>query len=219
MIPLEKIWDFLFYRREWSFAPIYDENGKFIKYKKTLKTISCLDAERGIDQRTQRIRQHSNEAILLWTLARNISGIIVEIGVAFGGTSLLLAAASPKSKVYGIDRKIRLQFDDVKLEMKNLNINNYTLIEDDSTTLNIKDYIGDNIDFLFIDGNHSFEGCNNDIKHWWSYVRMNGLVAFHDFNTGHPGVIQNVHNLLSENKGKLYTQSDSIYVMEKINEL
>lgn len=36
------------------------------------------------------------------------------------------------------------------------------------------------IDFLFIDGDHSYEACMNDWKEWSPFVEKNGIVAFHD---------------------------------------
>lgn len=42
------------------------------------------------------------------------------------------------------------------------------------------------IDVLFIDGDHSFEGCSADLKAWLPFVRRGGWVALHD--TGAAGV-------------------------------
>ncbi len=36
------------------------------------------------------------------------------------------------------------------------------------------------IDLLFIDGDHSYEGCSTDLKAWLRFVRPGGWVAFHD---------------------------------------
>jgi len=37
------------------------------------------------------------------------------------------------------------------------------------------------IDFLFIDGNHSYEGVQRDIQDWIPLVKKNGIVCFHDY--------------------------------------
>jgi MMP 1-O-methyltransferase len=34
--------------------------------------------------------------------------------------------------------------------------------------------------FVFVDGSHSYEGCSLDAKTWGSWLRPNGLMAFHD---------------------------------------
>ena len=36
------------------------------------------------------------------------------------------------------------------------------------------------IDLLFIDGDHSFEGCRRDIECWVPFVRSGGWILFHD---------------------------------------
>ena len=39
---------------------------------------------------------------------------------------------------------------------------------------------GDKLDFLFIDGDHSYEGVKADFEDYRKFVRPGGLVAFHD---------------------------------------
>jgi hypothetical protein len=38
------------------------------------------------------------------------------------------------------------------------------------------------IDFLFIDGDHSYEGCAGDIKAWLPHIKIGGYLAVHDYN-------------------------------------
>lgn len=40
----------------------------------------------------------------------------------------------------------------------------------------------ESIDFVFIDADHSYEGCSRDIEAWVPKVRSRGIVAGHDFN-------------------------------------
>lgn len=37
------------------------------------------------------------------------------------------------------------------------------------------------IHFLFIDGDHSYEGCLSDIQNWTPHVAKGGIIAIHDF--------------------------------------
>jgi hypothetical protein len=36
-------------------------------------------------------------------------------------------------------------------------------------------------DCVYIDANHSYEGCSEDIKVWWPKVRMGGIMGGHDY--------------------------------------
>ena len=44
------------------------------------------------------------------------------------------------------------------------------------------------IDFIFIDGDHSYEACRADIAAWTPYVKRGGVIAFHDFGSRADGV-------------------------------
>lgn len=45
------------------------------------------------------------------------------------------------------------------------------------------------VDFAFIDADHAFEGCVNDIRAYWQVVKRGGILAGHDYTTPtHPGV-------------------------------
>ena len=42
------------------------------------------------------------------------------------------------------------------------------------------------LDYLFIDGDHSYEGVKSDFETYRKYVRKGGLIAFHDILGAHP---------------------------------
>jgi predicted O-methyltransferase YrrM len=44
------------------------------------------------------------------------------------------------------------------------------------------------IDFIFIDGDHSYEACKADILAWSPLVKEGGVIAFHDFGSRADGV-------------------------------
>ena len=44
------------------------------------------------------------------------------------------------------------------------------------------------IDFIFIDGDHSYDACKADIDAWTPYVKRGGVIAFHDFGSRADGV-------------------------------
>jgi hypothetical protein len=46
---------------------------------------------------------------------------------------------------------------------------------------------GPSVDLVFIDGDHSAQGCREDWDMWHAHVRPGGSVAFHDARLGQPG--------------------------------
>ncbi len=44
------------------------------------------------------------------------------------------------------------------------------------------------IDFIFIDGDHSYDACKADIFAWAPFVKRGGVIAFHDFGSRADGV-------------------------------
>ena len=44
------------------------------------------------------------------------------------------------------------------------------------------------IDFIFIDGDHSYAACKADIAAWTPFVKRGGVIAFHDFGSRADGV-------------------------------
>lgn len=44
-----------------------------------------------------------------------------------------------------------------------------------------KQIFGRNPNMVFIDGDHSYEGCKGDIEAWMPYIIPGGIIAIHDF--------------------------------------
>lgn len=49
------------------------------------------------------------------------------------------------------------------------------------------------VDVLFIDGDHSYEGCKTDIDSWYPHMAEHGVMLFHDCDRSSPGVVKAVH--------------------------
>lgn len=63
------------------------------------------------------------------------------------------------------------------------------------------------LDFVFIDADHTYEGCKRDIDAWFPKVRAGGLIAGHDYNEKWPGVMQ----IVNERFPKAAMFSDSVW--------
>lgn len=71
------------------------------------------------------------------------------------------------------------------------------------TSMEAVSRFGDNsLDFVFIDGNHSYEFVKEDIREWTKKVKPGGVVAGHDYKidpVNEYGVIEAVNEYVDEN--------------------
>lgn len=125
------------------------------------------------------------------SLGEDIRGI--EIGVAWGMNTCMLLDACPNiTKLYGVDpylsyqdwdRPVTQESADYNYQQLEANLdlfgNRFELIKLKSTEA--KDQLPDGFfDFVFIDGDHSFDAVLADIENYHVKVRAGGLVAGHD---------------------------------------
>jgi len=50
----------------------------------------------------------------------------------------------------------------------------------------------ENLDFVYIDGNHEYEYVKSDITSYWPIVKEGGILAGHDYTQSWPGVVEAV---------------------------
>ena len=108
---------------------------------------------------------------------------IVEIGTADSATHLLLSELLlSKKKMIAVDLELRN-----RLLLKLFNSNQDLRIgiqgssHSDKTIQKLSHALGNKqIDLLFIDGDHSYEGVKKDFEIYKSFVSNNGIIAFHD---------------------------------------
>ena len=63
---------------------------------------------------------------------------------------------------------------------------------------------GAKISVLFIDGDHSYEGCKRDIDAWYPHMKKDGVILFHDHDESSPGVMQAVAEFVNTHTLKEY---------------
>jgi predicted O-methyltransferase YrrM len=155
----------------------------------------------------------SNERERLFKLAHEGpgEGAIVNIGHFNGGSSIILASGSKLNK-----REEVFSFD--------INAEGFNSSADYLDKNNVRDWIifkkrpsidaarawakkeDTKIRLLFIDGDHSYEGCKNDIQEWSRYVIPGGLIAIHDYGNIYlekdecPSIIRAVYDTLLNDK-------------------
>lgn len=99
---------------------------------------------------------------------------ILEIGVHRGGMIKTLRRVFPHATVVGIDT-----------DYSSLDFTGFIAITGDSHDPAIRDEAAARfgrhpIDFLFIDGDHNYEGAIKDFEMYAPLVKSGGIIAFHD---------------------------------------
>lgn len=116
--------------------------------------------------------------------------VILEIGTSFGGVLFLLAKAAPEDAVI-VSVDLPGKKGGYPEWRKNLykgfvskNQNLYLLKEDSresSTLFMVQKILGSRkVDFLFIDGDHTYNGVKHDFMTYKVLMNNRGILAFHD---------------------------------------
>ena len=140
-----------------------------------------------------------------------------EVGVELGRYAQVLCKANPGVKLYCID-----SWEDYEeyLEKKNkdnhskyheitkrrLKVYNCEIVKKPSMNA-VKDFARDSLDFVYIDGNHSYDYVLEDITEWSKIVRKKGIVAGHDYmdtKMMHLDVVKAVDLYVKENNKTLF---------------
>jgi len=149
---------------------------------------------------------------LLKILAEYKPKLILEIGTGEGGTLFLLSrVASPDAVIISVDlpggrfgggypeNRVPLYKSFARHKQK------IHLIREDShlvsTASTIEEILkGRKLDFLFIDGDHTYEGVKKDFEMYTKLVGKGGIIAFHDIVPGSPESVGGVPRFWEEIK-------------------
>ena len=120
---------------------------------------------------------------------------VLEIGTFYGGTFYLLCKLSND-----IGKKVSVDFpvnensfgpdlnkvNQISLKLKTFSSNVEVFSMDSHSTDTVvsveKAFNGEEVDFIFIDGDHSYEGVKKDYEMYKHLLKDGGYIAFHDIN-------------------------------------
>lgn len=112
---------------------------------------------------------------------------VVNIGAGGGTSGLTILAARPDSYLYTVDIALEsnplggLGNEREILEAHKLyDVGRNLQLLGDSPTVGKKWDRGE-VDMVFVDGNHSYEGCRDDILNWMPHIKEGGVMAVHDY--------------------------------------
>lgn len=152
----------------------------------------------------------SAEKYVIYVLASKKYGTFVEIGSYLGASSSFIALACSEnrrySQLYCVDTWQNDAMTEGARETFSVFLTNTKRFERNITPLKCRsaeaaaNFTG-GIDFLFIDGDHSYEGVLVDVNAWFPLLNPDALVVFHDYAWA-DGVRRVVHEVVAPRASK-----------------
>jgi predicted O-methyltransferase YrrM len=151
--------------------------------------------------------QHSTEGLLQMISELPNKGTMIEIGTFTGESTVIFG--DHFEKVIGVDpmlsgydkNDMASQFDfnevldmfvDRTKDYKNIQL--ITKTSDDA----VSDFQDESLDFVYIDGIHTYDQVKKDIQNYLSKVKKGGVIGGHDYVQGWSGVMKAVNEVLGK---------------------
>ena len=175
-------------------------------------TQESLDLTRSISDSINNQTMHHHYHILYdiaQTFPQNTPITYVEIGCYAGGSACLVLQR-PNTKVISIDLGQPIPKETVYSNVQKLNKfnNSYNYLEGDSQTYEMVDKLKEltnEIDILFIDGDHSYQAVINDFILYEGFVKSGGYIIFDDYrDEGCPGTKAAVDEIVGSVNDRYY---------------
>lgn len=168
------------------------------------------------------------EARLLYRLATEATGHIVEIGSYRGRSTMALALgakAGQGATVWAIDPHAGHAYftaghvfsgaDNAAFMHNIASVGDVVRVINLPSAQAVKAWRGGGIGLLWIDGDHTEAGARADWQDWTPRVTPGGLVAVHDTTT-HPGVTALIEAVLDGGGWQVVEVADSIKVLGRV---
>jgi predicted O-methyltransferase YrrM len=135
---------------------------------------------------------------------------IIEIGTARGGTLFLFSrVAADDASIISIDLMSEKSgggypkwkaplYRSFALKDQQIHLLNEDSHEEATRRKAEEILEGEKVDFIFIDGDHSYNGVKRDFELYSPLVRKGGIIAFHDIAKPVPGSVEGVYKFWQE---------------------
>ena len=146
------------------------------------------------------------EMTQVYDFVRNLpkDGLIVELGTWKGRSTLFFRLANPDIKIITIDACEKFWSSPAPAEEITpgiVELGNIEYIQKYTSEV-VKDFDKE-IDFMFIDHEHTFNGVTKALFRWADFVKVGGYILFHDSHSKkefpHNGVFPAVNEWLEDN--------------------
>lgn len=144
------------------------------------------------------------ERLLLYTLAlrQRKGAVLVEVGSYLGASACFLAAAAGELGEGAAVHCVDTWHNDAMSEgsrdtwnefHSNTRRHSSAIVAHRGLSVEVARSFDREVDLLFLDGDHSYEGCRSDVLAWLPRVRRGGVLVLHDF-----GWAEGVQRVVSE---------------------
>jgi hypothetical protein len=128
----------------------------------------------------------------------------LEIGFFKGKNSIPQSKLFPESFFFSIDtfkNNRNYKFENINITKFNKTSNNLTLFKGNINKFFNKYKENIKFDIIYVDGNHSFKDCLNDLTFCKKLLKPNGIIIIDDYmSIGWPDVTKAVDSFLTKNK-------------------
>lgn len=115
---------------------------------------------------------------------------VLEIGFASGRSCCTILCSSNPEKIISVDINLDYMGARENSDFLISNFKNLKIIEGDSKNILNEEFFKsefpDGLDFIFIDGDHSYEGAYLDIRNTFNFLNPGGIMIIDDFKSGPP---------------------------------
>ena len=139
-----------------------------------------------------------------------------EIGVFKGHHAVSMLSYLPLKKLYLVDPYRSYVQDGVLINpiaAQRIAIQSLRKFEDRVTWIQSIE-LPDNLDFIYVDGNHSYKAVKKDMEVYYSKVRKDGVLGGHDFTNQFPGVIKAVAEFTSTKNLELFVEQPDWWIQK-----
>ncbi len=144
----------------------------------------------------------------------NRKGLVgVEVGVAQGTNAKNILHKLDMERLYLVDNYLehKEHYSIASRKLARYYSKTVFLVSDSDKASRL---IPEQVDFIYIDGDHSYYGVTKDIFMYYPLVKKGGVFGGHDFYGNFPGVVTAVLDWTQKNGLKLFTENFDWWVIK-----
>lgn len=145
------------------------------------------------------------------------NAVLVEVGTYYGRATLFFRLSNRKIEIVTIDlckpyETVAGVHVDPPLAMDERVLKHGKIRQIIGDSSEAASRFQSEVDCLFVDGNHTYDGVRKDIVAWMPKMRTGGVVIFHDYDPQYEGVIRAVDELENGGTVKRLRVENLVYV-------